>query len=204
MNQNRKKLNLIIFIIVIVVFIFSLFSVSFVYAQDNVKFIPQITIPGGVTEGQEMSPNLGVYIKTVYNFTMGMAGILAVVIIMWAGFLWMTARGNAEQVTRAKDYMSGAIIGLVLALGSYTILSIVNPELVELKTISPRGVKDYTICCKNDGTQLNILTSQTCPTDGLWYKCTAGQQCYKGKYKKTTYYSCWNQIDIKKDLAPNP
>ncbi len=70
------------------------------------------------------------YITALYKFGVGAAAVLAVVMIMVGGFIWLTAGGNQERVTAAKGYITGALIGLVVALGSYSVLKVVNPSLV--------------------------------------------------------------------------
>ncbi|MDP1892314.1 MAG: pilin, partial [Gemmatimonadaceae bacterium] len=64
-------------------------------------------------------PWIGQYIAAVYQYILGIVGILATVVIVWAGVLWLTAAGNAEKIKLAKEYIAGALIGLVLAFGSY-------------------------------------------------------------------------------------
>jgi|GEM_PF-1419658 len=77
-------------------------------------------------------PWIAEYIKGVYQFGIGAAIVLAIAMIVFGGFIWMTAGGNAQQVTTAKGYIIGAITGIVLALGSYSILYLVNPNLTQL------------------------------------------------------------------------
>ncbi|OGL87538.1 hypothetical protein A3I40_01340 [Candidatus Uhrbacteria bacterium RIFCSPLOWO2_02_FULL_48_12] len=54
---------------------------------------------------------------------------------MIAGFIWLTAGGNVNQIGTAKSYIGGAIMGLVLMLGSYTILNLINSDLVIFKAL---------------------------------------------------------------------
>lgn len=57
----------------------------------------------------------------VINVVLGVLGTIATILIFYAGFLWMTAAGNDEQITKAKSIMSAAVIGLVIILASYSI-----------------------------------------------------------------------------------
>jgi hypothetical protein len=61
------------------------------------------------------------------------AGILAVVVIMYGGLRWATSAGNEQTISTAKETIISAIVGLLLVLGSYVILNFINPELVNLK-----------------------------------------------------------------------
>lgn len=74
-------------------------------------------------------------ISSLYKFGVSAAAILAVVMIIVGGFIWLTSAGNQTQITEAKGYIFGAAIGLLIALGSYVLLYTINPELVRLKPI---------------------------------------------------------------------
>ena len=57
----------------------------------------------------------------VINVILGVLGTIATVLIFYAGFLWMTAAGNDDDIAKAKSIMSAAVIGLVVILASYSI-----------------------------------------------------------------------------------
>jgi hypothetical protein len=95
------------------------------------------------TDGTETChvPWIAEYISAIYNYAVGIVGIIAVVVMMLGGVLWMTAGGSAGRVTEARAWITAAITGLVLILASYTILYTVNPDLVNLKFITIRTPK---------------------------------------------------------------
>ena len=47
--------------------------------------------------------------------------LIFLILTIYAGFLWMTARGNEEQVTKAKTILKTTLIGLVIVLASFGI-----------------------------------------------------------------------------------
>jgi hypothetical protein len=51
---------------------------------------------------------------------------------MWGGFKWLLARGDSGQITEAKSIILSALAGLALALLSYTLISIINPNLTAI------------------------------------------------------------------------
>jgi len=73
------------------------------------------------------------YISALYQWGVSITGILAGIMIMIGGLLYLTAGGSPERVSNAKDYISSALIGLILALTSYFLLQTVNPALLTLK-----------------------------------------------------------------------
>lgn len=103
----------------------------------------KITIPGmeklsdiNCTPGDTCEiPWLGQYIRGIYNYAIAAAGILAAVVLMGGGLLWLLSRGEASKITKAKELILGSIVGLVILTGSYLILTLINPSLVNLKNI---------------------------------------------------------------------
>jgi hypothetical protein len=76
------------------------------------------------------SKDLRQTIAGIINVVMGFLGIVAVVIILIGGFIWMTAGGNEEKVKKAKALIFQGIIGLVIILASYAIATFVISSLV--------------------------------------------------------------------------
>jgi hypothetical protein len=78
---------------------------------------------------------IGLYIKAIYKYAIGIVGILAAVVLMFGGLLWLTAGGNANQVSEAKAWIGASLTGLLIALCSFMIMATINPALVEVGTI---------------------------------------------------------------------
>lgn len=73
------------------------------------------------------------FLKYIYYFFLSIGGILTFVMLVWGGFKWLTSAGNPGGIGEAKDIIFSALIGLVLLLGSYLILSTINPSLVVIQ-----------------------------------------------------------------------
>lgn len=56
---------------------------------------------------------------TIINTGLLFLGMITVILIIVAGFMWLLAGGAEEPITKAKAILKGAIIGLVIVLGSY-------------------------------------------------------------------------------------
>jgi len=87
----------------------------------------QISIGGKDISGLEG------YISALYQYLIAISGILAGIMIVWAGVKWLMSAGNAEMISDAKHKIGGAIIGIVLVVISYVLLQTINPALVTLK-----------------------------------------------------------------------
>lgn len=67
------------------------------------------------------------YVGTIVQYVIATLGIIIFILIIYAGFRWMTAQGNSEQVDEAKSWLRNGIIGLLLVMMAYGIaLFIVN------------------------------------------------------------------------------
>ncbi|HNP75440.1 MAG TPA: pilin [bacterium] len=106
--------------------------------ECNKKCIPDtefcLNVSVGNIETMSLSNIFADYIIMWYNFIIGAIGILATVMIMYGGLKWLTSRGNSAVISNAKEKIFSALIGLVLVFLSYTILYLVNPNLVVIKT----------------------------------------------------------------------
>jgi len=70
----------------------------------------------------------------VINVILGFLGIIAVVLILAGGFMWMTAAGNEDKVTTAKQVMSAGAIGLIIVLAAFGIAKFVVNALMGATT----------------------------------------------------------------------
>ncbi|MBI2051084.1 MAG: hypothetical protein HYT31_04795 [Parcubacteria group bacterium] len=64
-------------------------------------------------------------LATVINIALGFLGIIAVIIVMFGGFKWMTAAGNEEQVGEARKLIVGGVVGLLVIFMAWAIASFV-------------------------------------------------------------------------------
>lgn len=63
--------------------------------------------------------NLKQFIARIIQILLGFLGIIAVVIIMYAGWMWMSSQGNEDQISRAKKMLTNAIIGLLIIMSAF-------------------------------------------------------------------------------------
>jgi len=111
----------------------------------------QITIPGMARFSEPTTcpddptktciPWIGEYIGGIYNYAIGIVGILAAVVLMFGGVIWLTAGGSPEKVKEAKSWIGASLSGLVLMLCSYMILYQINPDLVKLNPLKIKLVE---------------------------------------------------------------
>ncbi len=74
----------------------------------------------GVEPGAEPK-SIAEIVGGIISAFLTLLGVIAVILILYGGYLWMTARGKEERVTKAKDTLEAAVIGLIIILTAYTI-----------------------------------------------------------------------------------
>ena len=82
-----------------------------------------VTPLGSVVEssGYEQSIMLDSMIGKIILTALSMLGIMFLILLIYAGYLWMTARGNEQQVSKSQSTITTAIIGLIIVLSAYSI-----------------------------------------------------------------------------------
>ncbi len=72
---------------------------------------------GAATAGSQLPILVGRIIRTL----LGLIGIIFLVLMVYAGFLWMTARGESDPVDKAKDIIKQSIIGIIIIFLAYAL-----------------------------------------------------------------------------------
>ena len=67
----------------------------------------------------------------IIDTALGFLGLIAVVIVLYGGFMWMTAAGNEERISKAKQILTAGIIGLVIIAMAWAIASYVVGAIME-------------------------------------------------------------------------
>ena len=102
------------------------FLLSFLIALPlmvKADFISGLNTAVGKTDISQAS--LEDTIVSIINGLLALVGLLFIIMIIYAGFKWMTAQGNAENVGDAKKIIKNSIIGITVILLSYTIVNAV-------------------------------------------------------------------------------
>jgi type IV secretory pathway VirB2 component (pilin) len=96
------------------------------YAQGAAFFDnPQAGAPPSATA----QGTLGQNITNIINFALGLLGLIAVAFLIFAGIMMVTAGGDQANIDKAKKIITYAVIGIVIILLSYTIVTFVTTAL---------------------------------------------------------------------------
>lgn len=72
----------------------------------------------------------------IRKILMPIGGVVAVLMVMWAGFLYVTAGGNETQIKKAHDALLSAVIGAAILLGAWAIASAIQATINDLSATS--------------------------------------------------------------------
>ncbi len=117
----------------ITVFLIVLLAVIFLLPKDLLAQSNDVT---GVNDLANAGVNLGQtdlkqVIANIINIILGFLGTLAVLLFLYAGWLWMTANGEAAKLEKAKKIMVDTAIGLAITLAAYAIASFILKALFD-------------------------------------------------------------------------
>jgi hypothetical protein len=119
-------------------FLFSFISILFIATACFVIFTPETMadynyvvmekIPGFENE----MGNFPSYVLAFTKFGIWTVGIVALFMITFGGFMYMTAAGNTSRMDSAKTVIFDAFYGLIVALAAWLLLFVINPDLVKV------------------------------------------------------------------------
>lgn len=81
--------------------------------------------------------NLKETIINIIRWALGFMTLIAVVFIIYAGFIWLTAGGSEENVEKAKRIISAAVIGLIVVLLAWAIVIFVANTTASVTNTTP-------------------------------------------------------------------
>ena len=114
MNKVRKIILLVLFLLLI--------SFPQIVLADGASEVTKKILEALVGEGNS---------SKIFLWAIGIGAIMAFGVITYSGVIWSLS-GISEEKSHAKDWIKGAIQGLVLLIVAYVILYVINPDLVRL------------------------------------------------------------------------
>jgi hypothetical protein len=117
------KLGLLAIILTFGLFLTSPAQASWVdISKDSFEAIsPTFGVPAGA---KPIDPR--VYVANILKVVFGFLGVIAICLILYAGFSWMTAAGNDKKIGAAQDTIKAATIGLLIILAALSITVFVS------------------------------------------------------------------------------
>lgn len=172
----NKKIIVILFLLVFLSLPF------FASAASPFDYTPLEKIPGSDTETSGVT-DFYTYVSAIYKFGIWAVGIVALFMLTFGGYTYITSAGNNSSMETAKKIITDAIVGVIMALTAYLLLYVINPDLVKMKKLTPvagtgttTGVTGTGATGTTNGTSSGVgkctpLTTGPCSVDNLKSSC---------------------------------
>src|SRR3989344_1074884 len=145
-------------------------------ADTDTTYTPLAPLPGlpAVPYETDTECPFGNYLNIIIKLIIGIAAVLAMVMIVMGGIEYMTS-DLVSSKEAGKDTIINAILGLLIALGAYLILNTINPQLLSVCldklpkaviTILPYDANINSYTTKTSG-NCRVLTSGDCSVENL-------------------------------------
>jgi len=116
-------------LVALIIGVSCLFSVNFAFAQTG----PYLGLEYGAETGLG-NQDVRLTAARIISAIMGLMGTVTVIIMLYAGYEWMTAGGNDDKVGEAKKRILYAVIGLAIILSAYAITRFITTQLYTATT----------------------------------------------------------------------
>jgi len=123
-NAIKKNKNFILSTLILIG-VFVCFNSAF--AQLNMG--TQLGNAGSGAFGESTPPSLPTLIGNVIGVILGILGMVLVILILYAGFLWMTSGGDDKQAQKGQTYIKNAVAGLAVVIAAYALTNFVIDSL---------------------------------------------------------------------------
>jgi hypothetical protein len=128
--------------LILLVILFSFLGCFFVLAaeQGQGKSL-EISYPKSPFSGIEISGTktpLPVFIKYIFEFSVFFVLCISILLLVFAGFKYITSMGNPAAAKDAKERIESAVLGIAIVFFAFLILNTVDPDLLKSRFIIPK------------------------------------------------------------------
>lgn len=130
--KYTKKISAAIFILIFLLNFTSLMNVHITRADIYEGALNQmiaLSKTSGYSSDGEPTAEIEEIVAHIIEYVLSFLGVIFICLIIYAGFLWMTASGDSEKITKAKSILINAIIGVIIVLSAYVITAFVLSRL---------------------------------------------------------------------------
>lgn len=113
------------------------------------------------TEAGLESGNLITSVTNVMRTVLGLLGIVGVAMMIWGGYMWLTAGGSEDRVTRAKAIIRAAVIGLIIIFFAWAIILFVLSTSSDVTKSSSAATPDAIILAQQDDAERTVVGRQS-------------------------------------------
>lgn len=111
------------------------------------------------------------YINVAYRYMVTIVLVAAIVMVVYGGFRYLVG-ATIGDIQAGKKIIQDALVGMLIVLGAYTILSTINPDTTLLSLTPPTTINCQELALPD------AVKKTTCDSDS---ECSAGERCVLAK-----------------------
>ena len=128
-----KQISILVILILILIFPYFVFGQTM---KGGLQELGQASgyQTSGISE-TTVSEIAGIAVKTFLSIL----GIIFIVLMLYGGYLWMTAGGKEEQLTKANELIQASVIGLIIFVAAYAVSYFIFSRIAPRTLTTPGG-----------------------------------------------------------------
>lgn len=158
--------------------------------SDANSALQDVVAPSGLAENSDVSTAAA----DVVAWIMSAMGLLFFILMVYSGIVWMTARGEEDRITKARETIIAATIGLVITVSAYSVTKLVAERLINANAgPGSLGGVDETTGQKNLG--CCIMPVDIYSIDSAIPSVTGAVECQQKAYGVWGKPGNWDAVD---------
>ncbi len=134
LNRTDFMKKIAITLVIALVGCIGIFSNAFAYKtiDASTNFLGNAVKPTGLST-DNIQTSTGRFIQAALL----LVGTVFLGLMIYGGFTWMTARGEEDKITKAKETIIAASIGIAIILGAYAATTFITENLISRTSGGP-------------------------------------------------------------------
>lgn len=125
MNKLVKQIFILIILVALLVLPYLVFAKS--PAQEKLEGVGE---GAGYAKQEDPEATFDAVIGGIIEAFLGLLGIIFIVLMLYGGYNWMTSAGDEQKVTKAKETIRHAIIGVIIVAAAYGIWAFIAERVL--------------------------------------------------------------------------
>jgi len=123
--------------------------------------------------------------QRIINIGLSVVGYIFFAVALYAGIRWLTAMGNEEHVTKAREALQAAVIGMAIVAMSYAVTNLVfkslssNPNVIPIENSIQEKLPGGEVCVIPADCASGVCTAGKCGFEAG--KCLSEKDCSEGQ-----------------------
>lgn len=129
------KKTFAIILSVLTIFVLGYFSFPKAYASPCINNVSNPCVVD--TAIGPISTDPAAFVQRIFSIVLGLAGGIALILIIIAGYQFMASQGNPESVKAATERLTSAVVGLLFIILSFVILQVIGVDILQIPGFKP-------------------------------------------------------------------